>query len=675
MAFLEGLVGGLRGGMGYSDYLTNRQIATDQNRRDQQTHDVTMKEDKASRTMSRLQAAGLIDKKNAQSLDKDAIAKGIESDDQNIKEIGLEIINSSNVFDEGVVAVDITPMSGGGYVIQTRNQDGEIGAVTRDGSSNPNSEVVVFNPGKLAGLANVYWRSSVIPNLSQSERDRFNVYGAEADLINSLTAVRQVGGKEAERAFASALADADTPEQEAEMIQGITGKAPSQPASSVASSEPAWRIAFDQLPDDLQRAAMEENPREADLEKFIKEKYPQEVAKAASSQTKTTASASATAPDPSINADLESQIAEKEKELRAINNKAGGSFMGASSADEQKRRKIEGEIRDLKQQLQANKTGKVSPITGAAPKAAAAVSSAKSIDEIDAAVDSGQVQPDPEEVRGVVKAMQDAGVEKVSDLARLDARDRMLAYAFLRLFTPNEQARENIRQEMSNISETGMASYSAQELDTATTSRMNAVSQRMSETRQGAQTIRENVGSTQDYARTLGGALKAATTDEDGELSISSTNLRNLFAPGGAMALAKTELKTETDPLTQAKKKDVFNANLSSVVMALSSADSGGIVEGIKDAIGWQADQEFIDGTDYQFNRLQGVYKNGVLSEVRIIDPRGGYMDEAVPAGTLQRVLGGQMYNYLSQALRINQSNDDDAVKRDKLSKLMPAGS
>ncbi len=618
MSLLQGLFQGASNASRFADYQTQRRIATDQNRREQAKFDREQTEGNASRALNLLQTNGLIDSENAYQLDKDAFARGIENDDQGIKQISLEIINSSDALDEGVVATDITPVSGGGYVIQTRNSDGEIGAVTQDGSSDPSSPVAIFNPGKLAGLANLYWRKDVINQLPEADRTRFNVYGADRNLIDvSLKAARATGGKGAERALASAMASA-SPEEEAQIIEEITGTPPPKPAAKTPDPTPAPK------------------PKAVDT------------------------------------ADIERQISEKEAELRSINNKAGGSFMGASSADERRRRKIEGEVRDLKQQLRANKTGKPSPITAAAPKVAATISPTATVEEVDAAVDAGKVQADPEEVQQVAQAMKEAGVETVADLARLDREDQMLAYALVRLFTPNETARENLRQEMNNIRETGIGSYSANELDAATTSRMNAETSRMSELRQGSTQLREEVGSTNEYADKLGSALFSAVTDEDGDLSIDTTKIRNLYAPGGAMNAAKTDLKSETNPEAQRRKKDVFNANLSATVMALSSADAGGVWEGLKDAIGWQDDQEFISGNDFQFDRLEGVFEKGVLKEIRIVDPRGGYMDEAVPASRLPGLLGGQIYNYLSQALKIKNEGGDDV--RERIAQLMPAG-
>ena len=47
-------------------------------------------------------------------------------------------------------------------------------------------------------------------------------------------------------------------------------------------------------------------------------------------------------------------------------------------------------------------------------------------------------------------------------------------------------------------------------------------------------------------------------------------------------------------------------------------------------------------------------------------------MDEAVPASRLPGLLGGQIYNYLSQALKIKNEGGDDV--RERIAQLMPAG-
>ena len=276
--------------------------------------------------------------------------------------------------------------------------------------------------------------------------------------------------------------------------------------------------------------------------------------------------------------------------------------------------------------------------------------------------------------------MQEMEIKKISDLQKLNRKDRLLAYAALRLFTPDASARENIRADMKNIVETGVAGYSAKDLDTArvnqqnaATSAQNAATSLMSENRAAVKDQRGFAESTLTMRSDLGTALSAAVTDESGNVSIDRQALRNLSGPGGALNKAKADFTTEVNAATRRQKQLVFNSGLSAVIMGLSSDDAGGIFEGIKDAFGVQDDQEFIQGNDSFFDRIEPVYASGGTSikEFKIVDPRGGYMDEAVPASTVRSLLAdAQTYAYLENYLRL-KSNGATA---DELASLVPAG-
>ena len=172
----------------------------------------------------------------------------------------------------------------------------------------------------------------------------------------------------------------------------------------------------------------------------------------------------------------------------------------------------------------------------------------------------------------------------------------------------------------------------------------------------------------------LGTALSAAVTDdEDGDVSIDRQALRNLSGPGGALSKAKADFTTEVNAATRRQKQLVFNSGLSAVIMGLSSDDAGGVFEGVKDAFGVQDDQEFIQGNDSFFDRIEPVFAEDgkAIKEFKIVDPRGGYMDEAVPASTVRSLLAdAQTYAYLTKYLQLKANG----ANADELASLAPAG-
>lgn len=613
MSLLKGFFEGTAGAGRFADYQSARKIATDQNARQQAEFERKQQADVASGMLNRIQTADLLDPRDKTRLNIDAFRNGLEKDDQSVRRIGLDIINNSGELGEGVTATNIRRQNNGGFVIETINANGERGAVTEDGSSDPESNVIIFEPGRLTNIANDYYRRSVISNLDEAGRSRYNVYVEDRRLIDleleALNLTEQRLGIGARRQLAGVLSEA-SPEEKSQIVSEVTGK----PAPAPASPEPKKS--------DSEQAAIQE---EIDALKLRKDRIP-----------------------------------------------AGRGGARAKAAVQKK-------IDDLESQL-SSKEEPAPVITQAAPKAAAAITDTTTVEEIDAAVDSGEIQVSESDAQAIAQKMQEEEIKKISDLQKLNRKDRLLAYAALRLFTPNEQARENIRSEMQNIVETGVASYSAKDLDAARvaqqnadTSTMNAQTSRMTEVRSAVEDQRGFAESTMEMRSDLGTALSAAVRDEDGDVSIDRQALRNLSGPGGALSKAKADFTTEVNAATRRQKQLVFNSGLSAVIMGLSSDDAGGIWEGVKDAFGVQDDQEFIQGNDSFFDRIEPVFAEDgrSIKEFKILDPRGGYMDEAVPASTVRSVFSdAQTYAYLENYLRLKQNG----ASAEELGNLVPAG-
>ena len=655
MSLLKGFLQGTAGAGRFADYQSARKIATDQNAREQAKFDRTQRADAAGGMVNRLQTADLLDPENKTRLNIDAFRNGLENNDQSVRRIGLDIINNSGELGEGVTATNIRRQNNGGFVIETTNANGEKGAVTEDGSSDPESNVVTFEPGRLTNIANDYYRRNVIANLDDAGRSRYNVYVEDVRLVDleieALNLTEQRSGIGARRQLAGLLSDA-SPEETTQIVSEITGKPSPAPASDAKQEQIA---ALKERMGKLTGPVSDRPRREIQAEIDALEGKP--------------ASPEPKKPDPEQAAIQEEIDALKLRKDRIPTGRGGDRAKAA----------VQKKIDALESQLSPEEEP-APVIAQAAPKAAAAITDTTTVDEIDAAVDSGEVEVSESDAQAIAQKMQELEIEKISDLQKLNRKDRLLAYAALRLFTPNEQARENIRSEMQNIVETGVASYSAKDLDTArvnqqnaNTSAQNAVTSRMSENRSAVEDLRGFAESTLTMRSDLGAALSAAVRDEDGDVSIDRQALRNLSGPGGALNKAKADFTTEVNAATRRQKQLVFNSGISAVIMGLSSDDAGGVFEGVKDAFGVQDDQESIQGNDGFFNRIEPVYASGGTSikEFKIVDPRGGYMDEAVSAETVRSIFSdADTYAYLEKYLRL-KSNGATA---DELASLAPAG-
>ena len=75
---------------------------------------------------------------------------------------------------EGSKASSVEALDGGGYAITVTNADGSKGVVTEDGSSDPSSAIVQFQPGQLGRLANTKFEMEIVNNTSRFNPDHMN---------------------------------------------------------------------------------------------------------------------------------------------------------------------------------------------------------------------------------------------------------------------------------------------------------------------------------------------------------------------------------------------------------------------------------------------------------------------------------------------------------------------
>lgn len=235
--------------------LLQRQIAVDEdtNRRAGEEADRLNAIRNNDQFIQSANAAGFL-KPDMLSIDGDKLRKGIESGNRTAIRFGLDLVNKSGELPQGSTAESIQPLPDGGYAISVRNKDGSRGVVTRDGSSEPDSEVVSFDAGSLANLGNLYYQTQVASNSSilsptifRAQEGRVSADASRNELIDRinrkntvLNALPRDGG--ARRAAASALASASTPEEENQILDRLendlanAGAIPPRQATAAAPS-------------------------------------------------------------------------------------------------------------------------------------------------------------------------------------------------------------------------------------------------------------------------------------------------------------------------------------------------------------------------------------------------------------------------------------------------------
>ena len=95
-------------------------------------------------------------------------------------------------------------------------------------------------------------------------------------------------------------------------------------------------------------------------------------------------------------------------------------------------------------------------------------------EEIDAAIDSGELRLTEAQIATMGQRMQEVGVKSIADIAKLPTREQLAARALLSVVAPDEKARERARLEISNLKSTGRTDASQSDLDKQATDRIKA---------------------------------------------------------------------------------------------------------------------------------------------------------------------------------------------------------
>ena len=101
------------------------------------------------------------------SLDYNKINTDLAAGDGNAEQIILGFATQFGSLPEGSKATAVEALEGGGYAITVLNADGSKGVVTEDGESNPDSNVLRFEPGQLGKLANTNFQREILTNTSR----------------------------------------------------------------------------------------------------------------------------------------------------------------------------------------------------------------------------------------------------------------------------------------------------------------------------------------------------------------------------------------------------------------------------------------------------------------------------------------------------------------------------
>lgn len=579
-------------------------------------------------------ALDILDPNNPTKFNRDALRSGIESGSQGHIDLMLATATQSGALPKGSVAESIQLLPNGGYAVTVRNADDSLGAVTEDGSSQPDSRVVEFAPGQLAGLAEAAYGLNVLSNQTKFDlpafRAQMNIIeqdskGLERDdaiaaarKLEDLSYQRQllsaIENPSAQRAAFNALAAAETPQEKAEIADRIAADVGFPPrGEQPASSEPITSTAAPRL-----RARRE--ARMAELEAEVTK--AQEAVDRAASQ-------------PRMRAPAQRRLAEATRKRDEFRQRSSFEDRGA-------------------------------PLKFAAPETTqeaenvAAKTEAMNSSQVTSALDSGELTVTPALVRDTRQALEQAGVQTPEDLKRLSIKDRAIARAVMLASVKDPTIRASMSASIDNLFETGTVSMS----------RKDAEANRLGEAELDVRlrTLNQRV---REYGRDQGAALQTRIDNAANEAAEFQASVQDLyFGPDGSEnnLNAETAKKFARDVLapysmraTKAasdEERDRYAAGLNSAlsltVGALAAEESGGLYETFASFFRFGDVIDRTTASDFDLRRVTMEMRGGRPYMFYYTDDNGQRLQEGLLASDLQK-LDSSIYSAVVRQVRLNE--------------------
>lgn len=612
---LDGLQRGSNRSRSYFDRQTSRRLAAEQGAREQSEFEQTERAQDYTNVFVRLRDQGLVTVDTSAENPRLRLSKDfntrLAAGDAIAQQAAIDISNRGlqGKVPEGfkIDRIDTVKDEDGNstYVVGGVNADGSRGVLTEQGTSDDNA------------LAKQFGGDELFKQVQFAFQDRNGVlYGQRAVDLNSLANSRDLiianaqgelfaglqNNPAAQRQAAATIATSETPEEEAELTNQLRQDVGLPPVAIPTESEPE--------PEETPTPAAKPAPTDNSVQVTKTERATKEFKASIREQVKKAGGSANT----------------QALEFKRLMNEAGYDTFGRPLAPEKSKdsnaRRTRGE----------RKFASLPPIV---EEQIAPAVDGKTFDEIDEAIDNGEVRVDQETAAAAAKDLQEQGVETAADLAKLDPRRQAFAYAMIIASTPNDGNRRAVRDQLINILETGVSDRGA---EARQQDRLVLDQQKFIRTlRKDRDDLRKlNVPAIQGFMD----ELLDFNFDEDGRL----TGDRKAFFNTASRLIPSIQAQTllaENDPETASLLQRTGNQALSLVLQNMAaSGDYGGAVDSFvsvfrpdvndninADLTGIDSDGELIfygvrDGTDKDGKPTYRRQGEGVaITELRKINP------------------------------------------------------
>lgn len=437
---------------------------------------------------------GYVSAENAQELDQPPLIADLAEGNPATDTLALDILNNSRLpRPEGFTytAVNRDPRTGLLSVVG-KYENGEPGVLTEQGGSDPNENTLMLTPEQFAKLLSNEWVNFQVidgaaTNLGAAYQAQMGVNQADIDAQtadvklqgNVVAALDAQKDPAASRAFRRVLATAETDEERRSILTEAANRMGIEippvldiRGELVEYSSPATKASEGvRVPGESFMTASE-----VDLNRAKKriEKYDDDIAELQATMEGNKS--------PEFQRRIQERINVKDDERRVYIeqvNKSSLESVNAEIKDLTARREKAAAVRkdywqsqiDEKLAVQAKleeSLGMRTPVMSTdaykqLENQVIARVEGMTPEEVDAAVDNGNLPFSAEAIATMRQRLQEAGVNSIQDVSKLPTREQLATRALLSVIAPDQTARDDARSQMNNLKETGTLSMSAQE--------------------------------------------------------------------------------------------------------------------------------------------------------------------------------------------------------------------
>lgn len=615
------------------------------------------------KTINALYAANAISK-DGLSIKPGFFVDGFKSNNQSVKDLAVSFANKSALKPANGVITDLELQEDGSFVATVLNDDNTEGVVTENASSLDTDKVVKFTPGQLGDLSNSLYQTQIVANSSKFDpamlRATLNQIDSDAEAAKFLNTTQNIlqSGRIIDqsgqtnnvgfvRAATNVIASANGKDNESEVltqvsedlgvpniITDVTKLAPDA-GSGLSDDDPRSELTPDyyQMPTVASRARDEllvddgKNSFQIKLDELNAEK------EAATKRFK--------------EGGYDRKPSNYERDLNRIQKREDALIKGANRAsakkiknlatrrDELLKRGFNQDAQEIQNQLDIELG---SSYTSEGLQRLSLEIETKTPEQIDKAIDDGELQITEEAAQETAQKLQDAGVQSIPDLAKIkNAKDRAIARAVILAMTKDEPSRRALRTEINNVFETGIASYSAKDVVSDSINRdRNTLT--LASLKQDAMEWKAGVG--KDVTTDLDALRKGINAiwyGEDGdETNLNKRTARQVVREYGGGLLDRIE--NAADAQSKLRYQKEYGAMISTAMASLASENKGSIA---KKVLAWfrPSAKNSVQSTDFDISKVTPNYNSkGQIVSYTYRDQFGQATNTEITVGELRSV-------------------------------------